>query len=235
MPANTADQQITYPVDLDSADAPVAFLASIADIEPRLVREYTNEADRTARMLDLTSGDISTLITPTIGSARTEVYNGTNHISLFSRGLYALARKNADEVINNSVTLQNDNDLLAALPTAGTFMFDLDLVYSATTVADIKITLTWPAGATATWTAIGPATGNTGSSGDANFGAVTASGTTAVFGGIGAATFLPLRVSGEITMGGTAGNLQLQWAQQNLEATNTTMWATSRMKVWRAL
>lgn len=235
MPSDTTDQQITRPVDGDTADNPVAFNAAVADIEQRLVRMYTTEADRTARMLVLNNGSISHLTAPTVGTPRTEVYNGSNHISLYTRSLFTYVRKAVDETVNNSTALQNDNELLAALPTAGTFQFELNLLYSATTVADIKFAFTWPAGATAFWSAIGLATGSATLTGDATFSTTTASGTSVAFGGIGAGTPVPIRIFGEIVMGGTAGNLQLQWAQQNLEATNTVVHSSSNLRLWRVV
>lgn len=235
MPTDTPDQQITLPTDPDSADNPVAFNQAVGDIEPRLVREYTTEADRTARMLALSAGDISTLSAPAVGNARTEVWNGSNHISLYTRSVFTYVRKSADEVINNTTALQDDDALFAALPAAGTFQFELNLTYMATTVADIKFAFTWPAGATAEWGIISLATAATTSTGDANFGFQNVSGTAISAGGIGAANPVPAQIFGDIVMGGTAGNLRLQWAQQNLEASNTTVRIRSNLRVWRVL
>jgi len=235
MPADTPDQQITYPVDADAADNPVDFLAMLADVEPRLQREYTTEADRTTRMTALSNGDLSVLTAPSVGSPRTEVYDGTNHISLQTRSFFAFVRKTSNEVVNNSTTLQDDNALLAALPTAGTFAFELDLVYSASTVADFKMAFTIPAGASITWWGFGLVTGVSSMSGDIQFMAATASGTSASIGGAGTGNFTSARIAGEVVMGGTAGNLQLQWAQANLEATDATVRAPSRLMVWRVV
>lgn len=233
MPTDTPDQQITLPTDPDFADNPVAFNQFVGDVENRLNRRYTTEADRTARMLTLSSGDESALTAPAVGNPRSEVYDGSNHISLYTRSVFTYVRKTADETVNNSTALQNDNELLAALPTAGTYQFEMNMLYSATTVADIKFAFTWPAGATAFWSAIGLATGAATLTGDATFSFTNGSGTSVAFGGIGAGAPVPIRLFGNIVMGGTAGNLQLQWAQQNLEATNTIVHSNSNLQLWR--
>lgn len=233
MPTDTPDQQITMPVDADSADNPVAFVAAVGDIEPRLVREYTTEADRTARMLVLGTNDISSLSAPAVGVPRIEAWNGANHISAYTRGLWNYIRKPADETVNNSTALQNDDDLVVALPAAGTFQFELDLLYAASTVADIKFAFTWPALAQAAWNAMGLATTATTSTGDITVATISASGSSVAFGGVAAGSPIPLRIFGDIVMGGTAGNLQLQWAQQNLEVSNALVVSRSNMRVWR--
>ena len=234
MPSDTPDQQITLPVDADAADNPVAFNQSVGDIEPRLVRRYTTSADRTARMLTLNQNDLSSLTAPTTGRPRIEAWDGVTHVSAYVRCMYTYARKAADETVNNSTALQNDDLLFSPLAaSSGTYQFELNLLYSATTVADIKFAFTWPAGATAFWSAIGLATGSATLTGDATFSFINVSGTSVAFGGIGAGAPVPIRIFGNIAMGGTAGNLQLQWAQQNLEATNTVVHSNSNLQLWR--
>jgi len=144
-----------------------------------------------------------------------------------------MTRKTANETVNNSTALQNDDVLLVSLPTAGLFMFEVDLIYSSSTTADFKAAMTIPAGATFTLMGMGLVVGAAGSAGDMQIAGTTVSGTSTAFGGLGVGTFVPLRLWGEITMGGTAGNLQLQWAQQTLDATNTVVHAGSRMQTWR--
>lgn len=233
MPTDTPDQQITMPVDADSADNPVAFNQAVGDIEPKLVREYTTEADRTARMLVLGANDVSSLSAPTVGTARLETYDGANHVSLVTRSLYAMVRKAADETVSNTTTLQNDDTLLCALPASGTFVFELDLLYSATTVADLKYAFNAAAGASLTVWGIGLAVGATTLDGNlrANFAQGLANDRS--LGGIGATTVVPAVIRGEIVPGGTAGNLTFQWAQQNLEVSNCIVRASSRLQVWR--
>lgn len=234
MPTDTPDQQITLPVDADAADNPVAFNQSVGDMEQRLVRRYTTSADRAARMLTLNQNDLSSLTAPTTGRARLETWDGVNHISAYVRSMYTYVRKTTDETINNSTALQNDDVLFSPLAaSSGTYQFEMNIFYSATTVADIKFAFTWPLGATVEWGIIGLATGAATNTGDATFGFQNVSGSSIAIGGIGATTHVPAQIFGDIVMGANAGNLQLQWAQQNLEATNCIVRSRSNLRLWR--
>lgn len=229
MPTDTPDQQITMPVDADSADNPVAFVNSVADIEQRLVRRYASEADRTARMLTLNENDISTLA----AEDRVEVYTGTTHVSLYNRSLFAQPRITVNQTLTPSSTaLQNVTELVVAMPTAGTFAFRGIIYYSSSTTADIKFAFTFPAGAGMIWTVLGVVTGGT-SSGDATFATAFASDSALAIGGNGVSTNLACQVEGIYVAGGTAGNLQFRAAQNAADATNTLVQAHSRLEVWR--
>lgn len=232
MPTTTSDQGIPLPVDADTADNPAIFLSSVAAVQSRLVLRYTDEANRTSLHPASVEGELSHLSS----LDRYECYDGTNWISLYRRTLFAYVRKTSDETVNNSTTLQNDDQLLIALPTAGTFGFRCILYYDSSTTGDFKAAFTMPAGATMLWGGIGPATGASNTTGDGQFGTATASGTAVAYGGAGTGTAntVILRIDGEITMGGTSGNLQLQWAQNTLDATNTVVRTRSRLEVWRS-
>lgn len=232
MPTDTTDQQITRPIGADSADNPVAFINGLADLEPRLVRSYTNEADRTARMLSLSENALSTLA----AENRAEIYDGAAHVSLFTRALFAEKFRTADAAaINNSTVLVSDATLVVALPTAGRFHWDLTLFYDSSTAGDFKVAHTIPAGATMQWGGLGASTAVSGGLGTGQFSAVTASGTSIAYGGsgVGTANTLMLNIKGGVVMGGTAGNLQVQYAQQTADPTNTVVRAHSRLLVWR--
>lgn len=236
MPTDTPDQQITKPVDADTADNPVAFNSSVADIEQRLVRMYTDEADRTARMLVLNNGSLSMLTAPTVGSQRTEVYDGTNHVSLFTRSVWGRNRKTADQNVGPSNTvLANITGMSIPLPgtTGAIFQFEAVAYYNSNTTADIKFAFTIPAGATMRWGGTGLSTGAGSVSGDATFPSITGSGTSAAFGGAAADAWAYFQ--GEVTMGVTAGNLQLQAAQQTSDASATNVLARSRIMAYRIL
>ena len=231
MPTDTPDQQITLPVGADAANNPTAFTNFVADVEQRLIRLYTNEADRLARMLTLAENQISGLATEN----RLEVYNGTNHISLYSRSLYADLYKSADQTLTASSTaLQNVTELVQAMPTAGTFSFRGLIYCDSSATADIKFAFTFPAGASVRWNIMGPPTAG-GSTGDGTYTVTTVSDTSVSYGMAGAATILALQLEGDYVAGGTAGNLQLRAAQNAGEASNTIVRAQSRMEIWRRL
>lgn len=229
MSTNTPDQQITMPSLPDAADNPVAFVNSVADIEPRLVRKYTNEADRTARMLSLSENDLSTLASEN----RAEIYNGTNHISLYTRSLHTLMYKSANQILTqNNTTLQSVTDLVAPVPAAGTFSFRGVIYYDTSAVADIKFAFLLPAGGGLRWTGLGVNTGG-GGTGDGTFSTITTSDGTISYGGAGVGTVLACHIQGEYVAGGTAGNLQFRAAQNTGELTNSTIVARSHLELWR--
>lgn len=229
MPTDTPDQQITLPTDPDVADNPQAFLNFVADVEQRLVRLYTNEADRTARRLSVAENEISALA----DVDRVEVWNGSLDISLYRRALYAHVVKPANQTLtSNSTVMQDVTSMVVALPATGVFSFRGVVYYDSTTVADVKLAFTIPAGSTLRWSGLGVVTGGT-TSGDGVFNTVTVSDSLLAFGGAGAGTVMACHIEGEITTTGTAGNLQLRAAQNTAEVSNTLIIARSRLEVWR--
>lgn len=229
MPTDTTDQQITTPTGTDAADNPVAFTNQVADIEPRLVRRYANEADRTARMLALTENDVSSLTS----EDRVEVYSGTTHVSLYNRALFAQPRMTANQNLTlSSTALQSITSLVVAVPTAGTFAFRGIIYYSSSTTADIKFAFLLPAGGTIIWNGPGVVVGGTGT-GDTTASTAVASDAVLSYGGNGVGVILACQIEGTYVAGGTAGNLQFRAAQNTSDATQSTVHAQSRLEVWR--
>ena len=233
MPVNTSDQQITMPIGADSADNPVAFVNQTADVETRLVRTYTSIADRTTRMVSVSENNISGLADVN----RVEVYDGTNHVSLHTRALWAdLFRTTDATAINNSAVLVSDAVLVTALPTAGRFHWNAILFYDCSTTADIKVAFTIPAGATMRWGGHGPSVAVVSNVGTGQFQSISGSGTAVAYGGsgVGVANAAMVILHGTVLMGGTAGNLQLQYAQNTADVSDLVVRTHSRMSVWRA-
>jgi hypothetical protein len=228
MPTNTTDQQIPLPAGTDSADNPVAFTNDTAAVEPRLVRLYTNEADRTARMATLLENNISALA----AEDRLDVWNGTTHISLYARSLLT-ARKSADQTLTqNTTVLQNVTTLVFPVPATGVFAFRGLIYYSGSAVADVKVAFSIPAAGALAWHGLGVVTGS-GASGDANFAVTIGGGTATAFGSIAVGTVSAIRIEGSYEGGGTAGSLQCQAAQNTAELTNTVIHSNSRLEMWR--
>lgn len=218
MSANTPDQQITYPTGGDLADNPDAFINMLADAEQRLVRTYTTTADRTARMLVLAENEVSGLA----DTDRLEVYSGTRHVSLAARSHSSLLRRTTDAAaIVSSTALVSDATLVAPLLTNSTYMFDGVIWYASSTVADFKLAFTTPTFTVMRWTAFGLDVAAAGQFGDLKVAGANSSGSSASFGGAGAAVAIMLRFEGYISTT-AAGNLQTQYAQANVDATNTT-------------
>lgn len=229
MPTDTTDQQITTPTGTDAADNPVAFVNNVADIEPRLVRRYTNEADRTARMASLTENAISSLA----AEDRVDVYDGTTHVSLYSRALFAQPRVLVNQNLTlSSTALQSVTALVAAVPAAGTFAFRGIIYYSSSSTADIKFAFLLPAAGTIVWNGPGVVPGGTGT-GDTTGSTSVASDSSLSYAGNGLGVIMACQIEGTYVAGGTAGNLQFRAAQNTSEATQSIIHAQSRLEVWR--
>lgn len=231
MPVNSANQGIPEQQGADPANLPSAQVSWDSVMENRLAQRYTNLADRTARNAAPNENEISALASEDV----IEIFNTANWVSLYQRAMFSIKRKNADSAnVNNSTTLVNDTDLVVALPTAGVFAWRQVSFYSCTAAADFKCTYTFPAGITLLrWGITGLSPAAAANPGDGAFNTVGASGTTTSVGGDGVGNILMLTIAGEVTMGGTAGNMQFQYAQQNLDATNLVHRQGSRLEVWR--
>jgi hypothetical protein len=139
---------------------------------------------------------------------------------------YKFVRKTADETVTSSTTLQNDDHLTLAFGANEIWTFEGMIRYGTSTTVDISIAFTLPAGATILWGAAAPGIGAASvTDHDAYFGAGTLSGGNLDFGAIGGTAIMHIR--GIVLMGGTAGNLQMQWAQRVSSTTAMTVYANS--------
>lgn len=226
----SANQGIPLQQGADPANLPSAQVSWDSVMENRLVQRYLNEADRTARNPAPNAGEVAYLI----AEGRQETFNGLAWVSSYPRNLFQFARRTTDAaVINNSVALVNDGTLVTTLPAVtGIYRFRDVIVYSSSQTADYKIAYTFPGNAW--WGGAGIAIGAAGTTGDGQFAVTTASGTSSAYGGANVGTRLILIVDGEVTLSGLGGTLQLQYAQQTLDATNTIpAYAGSSREVWR--
>lgn len=229
MSTNTPDQQLTMPVGTDLADNPQAFVDYTADVETRLVLKYTNVADRTARHLAPVEGDLTGLNTEN----RYDVYDSANYVSLNARSYHVYVRRTADGVpANANIVLANDPVLVGAVDTGATYMWEAGIFYDSSTTADIKFAFTTPTFSAMRWSGTGLATTAAGNEGDMRNATVSASGTSTQFGGIGVGTIIFAKIEGFIVTT-AAGNIQLQFAQQTSDPTNTTIRNGSYLRIWR--
>jgi len=218
MSTPTPDQGIVEPVGGDPANNPTAFNSQIGGIEPRLVRRYTNLADRNARDLAPGTNGVTALAT----EARMDAYDGSSYISLAARGRYARRMRTSNAAaINNSTVLVSDAVLVVPLDVIGTFSFRGRLYYDSSATADIKMALTFPAVAAngAKWGLLGR---NSVTNTNIDTPVATASGSALAAGGNGVGTTAFFEFDGFITITAT-GNLQVQYAQNTADATNTTV------------
>lgn len=143
--------------------------------------------------------------------------------------------KTADETVNNSTALQDDDELKVQLGASDVWAFELALfLTNASATSDYKIAFTVPAGATMVW---GPHLDNGSPCWDSGLTTSTpvtpkTEATTHTFGGRAGDSFLFLR--GVIIMSSTAGTVQLQWAQNTQTVENTKVRKGSYLRAWKA-
>jgi hypothetical protein len=143
-------------------------------------------------------------------------------------------RKTANESVTSSAVLQNDDHLLLQVAANATYLLELFLIYDGDAAGDIQIGFTFPAGATIDWTPGGLTTGATQQSGSVKLAHVsTGAGEGVGAVGTGAGNRVVARATGILQVAGTAGTLQLQWAQLASSATATTVLANSWMALRR--
>lgn len=224
------DQGITLNVGGDPANLPSQQNAEFGGLLVRLVRLYASVAARTANRTAFIENSISALA----DVDRVEVWDGANDVSLRTRANFQTVRRTTDAAaINNSVALVSDATMTTVLPAVtGIFRWRDTILYSSSQIADYRIAYTFPG--TAWWGGIGLAAPAVGTIGDAQFVVTTASGTSAQYGGAAVGTRLIMVVEGEVTLAGAGGNLVLQYAQQNVDPTNTIPAYTGTLReVWR--
>ncbi|GIH91931.1 hypothetical protein ACFFMN_34010 [Planobispora siamensis] len=142
--------------------------------------------------------------------------------------------KGSDESLASSTTLQNDNELLLPVAAGTSYWVQGFIIYSALAAADLKISFAGPAGSTFDY--VSDAVGSGATAGVSTVSrSLQSLGSAPAPGGIGsglgnALAFLP---KGVMTVGGTAGNLQLQWAQLAASATATVVHARSVLIIRR--
>ena len=131
-----------------------------------------------------------------------------------------VAYKTSNQSVTSSTTLVNDNALSLAVAANAVYRMELGMTYTADTAGDIKIAWTTPASSTiAQAVCMGLSTTAATSSDDFTVGASSAP----PFGGIGAGSPAATLYIFIFTTAGTAGTLQLQWAQNTSSATATTV------------
>jgi hypothetical protein len=134
--------------------------------------------------------------------------------------------KAADESVASSVTLQNDDELLAPLLANTDYAFEAFLHVVGNSANDITIAFTVPTGATLAWSFAPEISFSTNAPVTSTL--VTASGTGQSH---EVSAGMPIHIRGTVRVGGTAGNLQMQFAQRVSNATASTVKAGSHLIV----
>jgi hypothetical protein len=134
--------------------------------------------------------------------------------------LYQLI-KTADETVNNSATLQDDDHLTFLIGANETWLIELKLFYESSTTADLKIAFSVPTGATCEGRMVGA---------ELAAGTYTDTFTNPRIYNGGGATVEYMVTGNFIYRGGAnSGYLTLQWAQNTAEASDTKVLAGSMM------
>ena len=156
-----------------------------------------------------------------VGTTMTQAeYEAVNSHSLAS-GLVIpkIVLKAADETVNNSDVLQNDDELLFAIAANEVWGFTFVIAWNSGTTPDIKFALAVPA--LATFAAA--ISGGDGAGNDVR--SMQVSGTALSL--EGSAAEMAATIIGRVVNGANAGNLQLQWAQTTANASDTIVRANS--------
>jgi hypothetical protein len=189
---------------------------SNANVRDQVVTPFASAAARTSAVTSPVTGMLS---------YRTDgaVFDGYDGANWVTAGRFSvIARKTANETVNNSATLQNDDALLWSVATNGIYHFDLNVAYSSGTTPDLKFAWTYPAGLTMTYSFYGY---------DTSGALITVSTldqtSTAALGGTGAGDARAFRIVGYVAGTYSAGTLQFQWAQNTANASDTIVYAGS--------
>ncbi len=148
------------------------------------------------------------------------IATGQQGLAADINNLVKLIYKTADEVVNNSTTLQNDDHLLFAVAANEIWAFKIFLNMLSGTTPDFKVALTVPSGAVLRAAIFS----KTGASAYLDY--LLSSGAAASVDGNGVTEGTHnelVLIEGYIINDSTAGNLQLQWAQNAANVSDTTV------------
>lgn len=161
----------------------------------------------------------------------------SGNLSVTGIGFRSFVRKTSDESVTSSTTLQDDNQLTLAVSANCTYAFRVWIMATDATDAngDIKFAFTFPTGAACHFSGKGPhSLLASGAFGDGEYIArnTATSGSTVATYGL-TTSVIGIELTGLLIVSGTAGNLQLQWAQNSSDANATTVQSGSFMTLER--
>jgi hypothetical protein len=143
-------------------------------------------------------------------------------------------RKTVNETINNTTTLNSDDVLLLAPAVSTVYSLEGFIIYTSNTTPDFKFGFSFPTGASLSWSGFGLDVNATAGHAElaANVAARLTSDSTFNYGGSDAFV-CGLNVKGLLIMGSTAGNLTARWAQVTANASDTTVYRDSWLRLTR--
>jgi hypothetical protein len=137
--------------------------------------------------------------------------------------------KPASQNVISSTVLVNDTDLVLPVAANASYIFDCFLDFTSVSGADLKVSWAVPSGASLLYQALHNEGGATGLN---NSQLIYADSNTLFCAGNGA-TQVAAGLNGSLITTGTAGNLQLRWAQNTSTASNTTIRVQSYLMLVR--
>lgn len=229
---------LPFPEHVDVPDVPQDIEDLASALDSYIVPRFASATARNAAITAPQAGQLAYVTDPGSSVApELQIYDGAAWREVTQRNLFAI--KPSDEGVVASTVFQADDHLFLALKSNTRYRFDFYPFVFGNIGEDIKMRFTYPTGATMTILGgIRPATTVTGSFGEADFGAVGPDGsspsdqinigTPANTGSIWAAG----HIFGVIQMGGTAGNLAVEWSG-NTGSFTVVMKAGSFLEAWR--
>lgn len=136
-------------------------------------------------------------------------------------------RKTADETLSSTATVQNDDELLMAVPASTTYHFKLWLIINSGTTPDFKFGWSVPAGTTMSWSVQEGAPATLAA---ALQGPFTAASVPPIN---GVAADQIVIAEGLVIVSTTPGTMRLQWAQNTSTASNTSVKTNSWLRLWK--
>lgn len=146
--------------------------------------------------------------------------------ALMAERMPITARKTSNETIISNSTLQNDDELFVPVEASCEYHMELRISYTSGTTPDLKLGWTYPTGTTIRWSGVDSDTA----------GSIRITGNlleTSVPAICGSGADLQAAYTGMVVVGVNAGTLQLQWAQNTLTASNSTVYAGSFLTIKR--
>jgi hypothetical protein len=161
------------------------------------------------------------------------------------------AYKTGNTARSSTTTPTADPQLSLPVDANAVYQVSAELFYSAGSTGDLLVqwfgTTSWPTGATGTWTGIGNGTSvaSANGSGGTQLNIVSSAGYTLrteatdmptaarTFGGITSSDNFAVFIRGLLVMSSTSGTLAVNWCQNASDATNTTLFANSWLKLDR--
>lgn len=223
MAGTTTINALRYPTNTDGPVAVhTAFLNLATDVDNRVVPRFATTTARDSAIPSPTNGQVCYITDTAVGNSHRaiNIWNGTAWQPYYRSPLFVY--KTASESVTSNTTVQADDHLLLTMEANTKYQMNMWLNITGLDAADLKYNFTYPAGCSVaqgqavyslTSTGAAPVYLGLGHNLDAT------SPTADQFAGTITSNTVSVMVQGMVTVGSTAGNLQLMWAQSTSSGT----------------